>query len=68
MSEMHSNFLINTGEADAFEVETVGETIRRKVRDTHGIELRWEVRRMGYFVPGREVREFLDGAPFTGAV
>lgn len=68
MSEMHSNFLINTGEADAYEVETVGETIRQKVRDTHGIELSWEVRRMGYFVPGREVREFLDGAPFTGAV
>jgi UDP-N-acetylmuramate dehydrogenase len=68
MSELHSNFLINTGEADAFEVESVGETIRQKVRDTHGIELRWEVRRMGHFVAGREVREFMDGAPFTGAV
>ena len=68
MSEMHSNFLINTGEADAFEVETVGETIRQKVRDKHGIELRWEVRRIGHFVPGREVREFMDGAPFTGQV
>jgi UDP-N-acetylmuramate dehydrogenase len=68
MSEMHSNFLINMGEADAFEVETVGETIRQKVRDKHGIELRWEVRRMGHFLPGREVREFMDGAPFTGAV
>jgi UDP-N-acetylmuramate dehydrogenase len=68
MSEMHSNFLINTGEADAFEVETVGETIRQKVRDTHGIELRWEVRRMGHFIPGREVREFTDRAPFVGMV
>jgi UDP-N-acetylmuramate dehydrogenase len=68
MSELHSNFLINTGEADAFEVETVGETIRQKVRDKHGIELRWEVRRIGHFVPGREVREFLDGEPFTGQV
>lgn len=68
MSEMHSNFLINTGEADAFEVETVGETIRQKVRDKHGIELRWEVRRMGHFVAGHEVREFMDRAPFTGAV
>lgn len=68
MSEMHSNFLINMGEADAFEVETVGEMIRQKVRDKHGVELRWEVRRMGHFVPGREVREFMDGAPFTGAV
>lgn len=68
MSEMHSNFLINIGEADAFEVETVGEMIRQKVRDKHGVPLRWEVRRMGHFVPGREVREFMDGAPFTGAV
>jgi UDP-N-acetylmuramate dehydrogenase len=38
------------------------------VRDTHGVELRWEVRRIGHFVPGREVREFLDGEPFTGQV
>lgn len=68
MSEMHSNFLINTGEADAFEVETVGETIRQKVRDKHDIELRWEVRRIGHFVPGREVREFMDGTPFRGQV
>ena len=68
MSEMHSNFLINMGEADAFEVETVGETIRQKVRDKHGIELRWEVRRIGHFVRGREVREFMDGEPFTGQV
>ena len=68
MSEMHSNFLINMGDADAFEVETVGETIRQKVRDKHGIELKWEVRRMGHFLPGREVREFMDGEPFTGAV
>jgi UDP-N-acetylmuramate dehydrogenase len=68
MSEMHSNFLINMGEADAFEVETVGESIRQKVRDKHGIELRWEVRRIGHFVPGREVREFMDREPFTGQV
>jgi UDP-N-acetylmuramate dehydrogenase len=68
MSEMHSNFLINMGEADAFDVETVGESIRQKVRDKHGIELRWEVRRIGHFVPGREVREFMDGEPFTGQV
>ena len=68
MSELHSNFLINTGEADAFEVETVGESIRQKVRDKHGVELRWEVRRIGHFVSGREVREFLDGEPFTGQV
>ena len=68
MSEMHSNFLINMGEADAFEVETVGEMARQRVRDKHAIELRWEVRRIGHFVLGREVREFMDGEPFTGQV
>ena len=30
--------------------------------------LRWEVRRIGHFIPGREVREFMDGEPFTGQV
>lgn len=68
MSELHANFLLNLGEADAYEVETLGEMVRQKVRDTHGIALKWEIRRMGHFVPGREVREFMDGAPFTGAV
>ncbi len=68
MSPLHSNFLINTGEADAYEVETVGEMVRQKVRETHGVELRWEVRRIGHFLPGREVREFMDGAPFMGPV
>jgi UDP-N-acetylmuramate dehydrogenase len=68
MSEMHSNFLINMGEADAFEVETVGEMARQRVRDTHGVELRWEVRRIGHFIAGREVREFMDREPFTGQV
>ncbi|MEQ1901089.1 MAG: UDP-N-acetylmuramate dehydrogenase [Devosia sp.] len=68
MSELHANFLLNLGEADAFEVETLGEMVRQRVRATHGIDLKWEIRRMGHFVPGREVREFMDGDVFTGAV
>ena len=68
MSELHANFLLNLGEADAFEVETLGEMVRQKVRAKHGLDLKWEIRRMGHFVPGREVREFMDGAPFTGMV
>ncbi len=68
MSELHANFLLNLGEADAFEVETLGEMVRQKVRETQGIDLKWEIRRIGHFVPGREVREFMDGEPFTGAV
>ena len=67
MSELHANFLLNLGEADAFEVETLGETVRNKVRAKHGIELKWEIRRMGHFVPGREVREFLDGDVVHGS-
>ena len=68
MSELHANFLLNLGDADACEVETLGETVRNRVRAKHGIDLKWEIRRMGHFVPGREVREFLDGDVFTGAV
>ncbi len=68
MSELHANFLLNLGNADAFEVETLGETVRNRVRAQSGIELKWEIRRMGHFLPGREVREFLDGDVFTGAV
>lgn len=68
MSELHANFLLNLGEADAFDVETLGEMVREKVRARHGIELKWEIRRMGHFVAGREVREFMDGEPFKGAV
>jgi UDP-N-acetylmuramate dehydrogenase len=68
MSELHANFLLNLGEADAFDLETVGETVRNRVRARHGIDLQWEIRRMGHFVPGREIREFLDGEVFVGAV
>jgi UDP-N-acetylmuramate dehydrogenase len=68
MSELHANFLLNLGEADAYEIETLGETVRNRVRSSSGIALNWEIRRMGHFLPGREVREFLDGDVFTGAV
>ncbi|HTJ57075.1 MAG TPA: UDP-N-acetylmuramate dehydrogenase [Devosiaceae bacterium] len=68
MSEMHANFLLNLGDADANAIETLGETVRNRVRANSGIELKWEIRRMGHFVPGQEVREFLDGDVFTGAV
>ncbi len=52
VSEMHCNFLINTGEATAGDLETLGETVRDRVRDTHGIELRWEIRRIGVPLAG----------------
>ncbi|MHA6690079.1 UDP-N-acetylmuramate dehydrogenase [Devosia sp. A449] len=68
MSELHANFLLNVDNATALDIETLGETVRNKVRANSGIELQWEIRRMGHFLPGQEVREFLDGDVFTGAV
>lgn len=68
MSELHANFLLNVDHATAYDIEMLGETVRNKVRAHAGIDLKWEIRRMGHFAPGHEVREFLDGAVFTGAV
>ncbi|GHA15866.1 UDP-N-acetylenolpyruvoylglucosamine reductase [Devosia pacifica] len=68
MSELHANFLLNLGAATAHDIETLGETVRNRVRATHGIDLQWEIRRMGHFAAGKEVREFLDGDVFVGPV
>jgi len=47
VSVMHCNFLINTGEATAHDLETLGETIRARVLETSGVRLKWEIRRVG---------------------
>lgn len=47
VSEKHANFLINTGDATAKDIETLGEMIRTKVWETSGIELEWEVKKLG---------------------
>jgi len=47
VSEKHCNFLINTGFATAAEIEQLGEEVRKRVLDKFGIELRWEVKRLG---------------------
>jgi UDP-N-acetylmuramate dehydrogenase len=47
VSELHSNFLINLGNASAADIETLGETVREKVRAHSGIELDWEIKRIG---------------------
>jgi len=47
ISEKHANFLINTGAATAAELEALGEEVRRRVFETTGIRLRWEIRRLG---------------------
>lgn len=47
MSEKHCNFMINDGTATASELEELGETVRDKVLKNSGIELRWEIKRIG---------------------
>lgn len=48
VSELHCNFLLNTGDATAADLEGLGEEVRRRVRETSGVELRWEIRRIGH--------------------
>jgi UDP-N-acetylmuramate dehydrogenase len=47
VSELHCNFLINTGSATGHDIETLGETVRERVRQSSGIELHWEIKRLG---------------------
>jgi UDP-N-acetylmuramate dehydrogenase len=47
ISELHCNFLINHGEATAAEIEALGEMVRKRVHETAGIELQWEIKRLG---------------------
>jgi UDP-N-acetylmuramate dehydrogenase len=47
VSELHCNFLINRGHATAADIETLGETVRRRVKETSGIDLDWEIKRIG---------------------
>ena len=47
VSPKHTNFLINTGDATAADLEGLGEDVRARVKQASGIELRWEIRRLG---------------------
>jgi len=47
VSEKHCNFLINTGEASAADIEGLGEDVRAAVKAASGVDLRWEIRRVG---------------------
>jgi len=47
VSEMHCNFLINLGRATAADIETLGETVRTRVKGNSGVELEWEIKRIG---------------------
>ena len=47
VSEKHCNFLINHGKATSADIETLGEEVRRRVKEHSGVELEWEIRRVG---------------------
>jgi UDP-N-acetylmuramate dehydrogenase len=47
VSEMHCNFLINRGSATAADIETLGETVLARVKATSGVDLEWEIKRIG---------------------
>ena len=47
VSTMHCNFLINLGGASAADIEALGEEVRRRVKATSGVELEWEIKRVG---------------------
>ena len=51
MSEMHCNFLINRGQASARDIEALGEEVRRRVLETSGVTLDWEIKRIGVPAP-----------------
>jgi UDP-N-acetylmuramate dehydrogenase len=47
VSELHCNFLINLGSASAADIETLGETVRARVKENSSVELEWEIKRIG---------------------
>ena len=50
VSPLHTNFLVNTGDATAADIEGLGEAVRTRVREVSGVALAWEIKRIG--VPG----------------
>ncbi len=59
MSALHCNFMINVGHATGYDLEYLGETVRQRVFEHSGIKLEWEIRRIGGFMPGSEVKPFM---------
>jgi UDP-N-acetylmuramate dehydrogenase len=47
VSEKHANFLINTGDASSSDIEGLGEEVRRRVAESQGVNLEWEIQRVG---------------------
>ena len=47
LSDMHSNFIINEGSCSSNDIETLGENIKKKVKDSFGVDLEWEIKIIG---------------------
>ena len=47
VSEKHTNFLLNLGDATSADIEALGEEVRRRVKEKSGIDLEWEIQRVG---------------------
>lgn len=60
VSELHCNFLINTGEATGTDLERLGETVRARVLATSGVRLDWEIKRIGDLPEGVTIPEFTE--------
>lgn len=62
VSEKHTNFLLNLGEATSADIEALGEEVRRRVKAKSGVELEWEIQRVGMFADDAN-QEKLVGLP-----
>ena len=47
VSHMHSNFIINNGNASASDIEKLGKKVKNRVKEVHGIDLEWEIKILG---------------------
>ncbi|CAA9529500.1 MAG: UDP-N-acetylenolpyruvoylglucosamine reductase [uncultured Sphingosinicella sp.] len=47
VSEKHCNFLLNLGNASSADIEVLGDEVRRRVRENSGVDLEWEIQRVG---------------------
>ena len=65
VSEKHTNFLINVADATSADIEGLGEEVRRRVKESSGVELEWEIQRVGMFAgaPGEGGAGMFAGAP-----
>lgn len=65
MSPLHCNFMINTGNASAHDLELLGETVRARVAENSGIVLDWEIKRLGVAKAGHAVEPFAGLPPHS---